>query len=387
VLVIDDGKTRFAIAACDLLAINEYTAARVREQVEFPVIFCCSHTHSGPIVYAEDNSRRKNRGYIDTLVERLVVAVRQAADKVQPVNLYWGTGEADIAVNRRERKPDGSVEIGQNLDGVVDKTLNILQARKHNGEPLITMINYSCHPTVLGPKNLLVSADWPGVMRRKVEAEIGAQCVFIQGATADLNPKHEWGDDDFEAVERLGSEVATQVFTALKNLHSLVGHPVRYAENQVWLPIDAKATSPTPPKTYKNALSGMTRVPRLLVDTLLNARFPWRSTIKSKGGVWRTPMVVQSCRIGEFGMLSFGMEVFTEIGMAAKELIPTPYAFFSSVTSGSVGYLPTSTEHRLGGYEVDISPYLYRLPGKLESTCDRLSLDTAEEMVVELWEG
>ena len=62
-LVLDDGSTRIAIVACDLLCLNEFVVDRIRAKVgtESVVIVCCSHTHAGPIAYADSHSNRARR--------------------------------------------------------------------------------------------------------------------------------------------------------------------------------------------------------------------------------------------------------------------------------------------------------------------------------------
>lgn len=54
-------------------------------------------------------------------------------------------------------------------------------------------------------------------MRREIEAATGAPCLFIQGATADLNPILEWGPNDYQVAEILGKRVAQGVLDRLKN--------------------------------------------------------------------------------------------------------------------------------------------------------------------------
>ena len=83
-----------------------------------------------------------------------------------------------------------------------------MQAQALDGKPIVTLVNFQCHGTVLGPKNLLVSADWIGAMRRNVEQVSGAPLMYLQGATGDLNPDHEWGEDDFSALESIGLRIA-----------------------------------------------------------------------------------------------------------------------------------------------------------------------------------
>jgi hypothetical protein len=71
-LVLDDGRERLALVACNLLCLNEFVVDRVRAQVGegTRVVICCSHTHSGPIIYAGRRSSRARRAYIAVLVER-----------------------------------------------------------------------------------------------------------------------------------------------------------------------------------------------------------------------------------------------------------------------------------------------------------------------------
>jgi neutral ceramidase len=163
-LVLDDGQQRLALVACDMLCLNEFIVDRVRTAVgrKTQVVICCSHTHAGPIAYAGHNSSRARRAYMDALVELIARAVSQAEGTLAPARLACGQAEADIAVNRREKQPDGQVVIGVNPTGPIDRSVSILGVQATDGTPLATVINYACHGTVLGPENVLVSADWIG---------------------------------------------------------------------------------------------------------------------------------------------------------------------------------------------------------------------------------
>ena len=64
-LVFDDGTRRVAIVALDILAINEFIVDRIQACLTpTEVILCCSHTHSGPIAYADEKAPRKNQATI-----------------------------------------------------------------------------------------------------------------------------------------------------------------------------------------------------------------------------------------------------------------------------------------------------------------------------------
>jgi len=414
-LLLDDGRERLALVACDLLCLNEFVVDRVRAQVGegTQVVVCCSHTHAGPIAYADRSSSRARRVYIANLVERIVRAVRRAGSALVPVELAWCQAEADIAVNRREKRPGGDVVIGVNPEGPVDRSVGVLTVRAKEppsvsggvagDAPLATVVNFACHGTVLGPDNLLVSADWIGAMRTRVEGALGGLAMFLQGATGDLNPDHEWGEGDpWEAVRSLGERVADRVIGACEaetpprfegdrggsDLSPLAGVPLALGRQEVWLPLEARATTPTPPLAYRQVLLKVTGLPSFLpfvVDPLLNRRYPWRSRVEAREGVWHVPLRINAVRIGDLGLVTFGAETLTEIGMAVKAGSPAAHTMFISVSDGCIGYLPTAGAHAEGGYEVDVAPFFYRYPARLSSGCAQIATDAATRVLRGLW--
>ncbi len=320
-LVLDDGQERLALVACDLLCLNEFVVDRVQAQVgqETPVVICCSHTHAGPIAYADHRSSRARRATVNTLVGRIAHAVRRAASALIPVELAWGQAEAGIAINRRERRPDGEVVIGVNAGGPIDRSVGVLSVRAadstsaRDGAPLATVVNFACHGTVLGPGNLLVSADWIGAMRPRVERALGGLTLFLQGAAGDLNPNHEWGEGDpWEAVQSLGERVADQVIAAYRGgLSPLAGVPLRLDRQEVWLPLEGRAITPTPLPAYRRVLTKVAGLPyalRFVVDILLEHRYPWRSRVEAQEGVWHVPLRVNGVRVGDLGLVTFAAE-------------------------------------------------------------------------------
>src|SRR4030043_2412558 len=379
-LALDDGLYRVVIVACDLLAINEHTVARIQAQTGSNVVICCSHTHSGPITYAGQHAPHRNREYINYLVTQIVSAVKEAQANLQPARLSWAQGEVDIAVNRRERKPDGHIEIGVNPTGPIDRSLSILRAQTPDGKPIVCLVNFQCHGTVLGPRNLLCSADWMGAMRRGLEQEIDAPVMVLQGATGDLNPNHAWGKDDFTAMEAIGKKVAEQVKMVTPMFSQVLGEAVSFHQEQVWLSLEAEAQSSTPPPFYRTVLGRMAHVPRFMVDFVLNFRYPWKTHIAARGGSWAVPVVLTHIRVGDMALYALGAEVFTEIGMEIKQASPTNPTLFASVSNGCIGYLPTASEHALGGYEVDMSPYFYRMPGRLKADSEQKVLKAIKKL-------
>jgi hypothetical protein len=404
-LVLDDGATRLALVALDMLAINEFVVDRVRAQ--FPsteVLLCCSHTHSGPIAYAGKESPRKNQAYINSLVESVAAAVKEASANLAQARLAWSQGEAGIAINRRQKIPDGHFEIGRNPAGVVDRSVQILsiltvpithpasRITRHSSPAtrLATLINFPCHGTVLGPDNLLACADWIGAMRAKVEQELGGMALFLQGATANLNPDMDWESSRaFDMVAEQGKRVAQSVVAAAKKTEMLDALPLKIERLEAWLPTEAKAVTPRPPKNYAKPLLAMAKLPAFMAvfaDPLLDRRYPWKPRLEARDGFWAAPMRLNAVRIGELALVTFGAEVFTEIGLAVKAASPAKHTLFASVTDGCISYLHTAASHPEGGYEVDVAPYAYRYPGRLSVECEGIARRAAQAALERLWQ-
>ena len=399
-LVLDDGMTRIGIVALDILTINEFVVDRIRASLApLEVVLCCSHTHSGPIAYANEKSPRKNREYIDSLVDRIVEAVQCAESRLSPVRLEYSLGAASVGINRREKMSDGSIDIGRNPDGPRDGSVQVVSILSATGENidtegvkrLATIVNYACHGTVLGPDNLLVSADWIGAMRQKVESELGGLSLFLQGATADINPDMYWEDSHaFEMVAEQGSQVAKAVLAAVSSRsQKFSGTPLRIERIEIWLPTESKVTSDLPPQNYRKALLAMANMPSFMsmfTDRLLDKRYPWKSVIEDRDGFWSVPMRINLLRIGDLAIVTYAAETFTEIGMKVKSASPADYTLFASVSDGCISYLHTAESHDEGGYEVDIAPLAYRYPGRLQAGCEKLVLDATAEQMERLWQ-
>jgi hypothetical protein len=123
----------------------------------------------------------------------------------------------------------------------------------------------------------------------------------------------------------------------------------------------------------------------VFLDILLNQRYPWKSVIEAKDGYWSVPMRINAVRIGDLALVTFGAETFTEIGMKVKAASPAAHTLFASVSDGCISYLHTEDSHPEGGYEVDVAPLAYRYPGRLQAGCEKIALETANEMLKGLW--
>jgi neutral ceramidase len=225
VLVIQSDDSTVALVVCDLCTFN---SAWLHEQIESlsidRLLLLNTHTHAGPSMKQEDFPSVEQPWY-RTVEQRILDGVRAAQASMFPG--YFAASEAYIQLgyNRLVQRGDFAVTHFENPEripyGNVDTQVGVIRITDGAGKPRAILVNYACHPVVLGPRNVKISADYPGVMRRQVEETLGADvmCLFYQGAAGDINPLlMARGDDrslDFNVVEKMGSLLATEVLRAL----------------------------------------------------------------------------------------------------------------------------------------------------------------------------
>lgn len=363
-VVFTDGSASAALLTVDHTFINARIVAQLKARIHSAcgiapeaVFVCCSHTHAGPVGYADEESRPEDRAYIDLLVNRLLESVVEAQDQARPVTLRGGWDEARININRREQTPEGVI-IGQNPGGPVDHSVQALQLVDESGQLLATLVNYACHPVVMGPLNRLASADWVGAMRATIETSQPGYCLFVQGATADVNPrKMRWTVDSWDEVEEQGQAVGEAALRACEKAGPLAAGPVRAQQNTYWLKL-------LPAKGYNAQIRAF--LPDAQTDDEIRAaiqhEFPWHTALETRTDGTYAAMNAGTLKIGAWALAALETEPFTETGLAVKAASPARMTFFAGYTNGCNSYLPVRSAYDTGGYEVETAPLFYGLP-------------------------
>jgi hypothetical protein len=200
-LVLDDGTTRVAIIAMDVVAIggiadisDEFLPqlrARIEEDLEIPggnVLVNASHTHPpGPLLVEHAEQ-----------VARTVDAVRRASDNMQEAAVGAGSGHEDRwIINRTLRTTDGRGWTIRQANpcppddevealGPIDPEIGILRIDRADGTPLAVLYNYACHP-LIGVPGRAITANYPGFASEVIEDCLGeAMALFVQGAGGDI---------------------------------------------------------------------------------------------------------------------------------------------------------------------------------------------------------
>jgi len=194
-----------AILTADLLFLTEplrdRVLARVRTELALDnasLLVAASHTHSAPSV---DPSKPRlgacDPRYAEFVAQRAVELLRRlAAAQPVPCQLEYRAGTADHAINRRRRGwwltplPRRVALRAPNPAGPRDETLHVLTFSDSRARPVAVLWSYACHPVGF-PLKTLVSADYPGVVRRVLRAAMGAELpvLFLQGFAGDVRPR------------------------------------------------------------------------------------------------------------------------------------------------------------------------------------------------------
>lgn len=199
----------------DLLAAIEQGSGIPREQVT--VFF--SHTHASGLMGRERVHLPGGElipPYLAQLGETLGRLAQQARDTARPATLTFGSGRCDLATHRDFFGEDGKPVCGFNPDGLADDTVLVGRVQGEDGTNIASIVNYACHPTTLAYENTLISPDFIGAMRELVEPVTGP-CLFMQGASGDIGPRHGFVGDTAIA-DRNGRQLGYAVLAAWEGL-------------------------------------------------------------------------------------------------------------------------------------------------------------------------
>lgn len=296
------------------------------------ILFGSSHSHSGPDLtgFWQQNNQGPDADYLNTLLEKIPQAAKEAVGNLQPGTMHFGMTELVGYSGRSEDCSD-----------VVDNSVAIMQARDLSGAPVFTIANYARHPTELGSNNTLYSADYIWGYREEMQARTGAPAMFLQGAIAAVHggPLGPTGDTDFDQAYDMGRIIADAVEAALPDLQQSQSFQIRHA--------------------YATAECEMRS--DLIKTVRENMHIPKRyMTMKGPDNkeMWVDEVPISWHQIGDAEIASYPGEATPEMSLLTKEQMVRPTKFLVGLGDDEIGYLidqasiDKDTSGRLEGYEL-----------------------------------
>jgi hypothetical protein len=368
-LVLEDAQgTRVVIIGLDLVGISPDVADPVREQLttkyNLPaanVAFCCSHTHSGPVVghnlrslhydQVDENQQSLIDAYAARLQQSLVDVVGDAIAALTPSQLSFGSGTATFATNRRNN-PEADVprlRSEGNLAGPFDHDVPVLKITDLDGKLTGMLFGYACHATVLSDYDW--SSDYPGFAQGDLEAKHpGCTAVFFAGCGADQNPLPR---RQVELAKQYGAELASAVDKALCEPLEPIEGDLSASATHIDL---ALARVPTREEVERDAQSE---------NKYVAARAKWYLSLLDAGGAlpgtYRYP--IQLWRLGnKLTLVTLGGEVVVDYALRLKHELGPESTWVAGYTNDVMAYIPSRRVLAEGGYEGGGAMVYYSLP-------------------------
>jgi neutral ceramidase len=199
-MVIDNGVTKVAIVAADLLIIPPTVIKALQSRLtdkEIPfeqVFFGATHSHNsvggwGTGISSLFFSGKFEQGTVDRLADAFYTAIVEAKKRVEPVKLTYM--ESIDRVDIRNRL------VGE--EGVIDPEIRSAAFVTSKGEKAI-LSSFAAHSTVLNSKNIVLSRDYPGMLVDSLEKGRYNFAMYMAGAVGSMGPI-EKGSDDFDEVK------------------------------------------------------------------------------------------------------------------------------------------------------------------------------------------
>lgn len=192
-LVLEAAGGRVLWITVDLIGMDASLVSDLRARLDqlglrySAVVAAASHTHSGPGAFARsdlfgfiavDRESPRVRGRLFSAMEE---AARQAERRKRPATV--GTGRSEIAglTDSRVHEP-------------LDPELGVLKVMGTDARPIAVVWNYAIHGTALGRENFKLSGDVMGDAAARIEEQLGAPALFVNGAEGDVSPRQRGWD-------------------------------------------------------------------------------------------------------------------------------------------------------------------------------------------------
>ena len=371
-LVLENADAAIALVSVDVLALPSEFVRRVRAMIQQrtgiqqdAIMIASTHTHSGPVTIKTffNPEGSVDATYMDRLARAIEESVAAGWRERFPARVGVGTGHvAGVGVNRRsaDQRP-------------VDEEIGIIKVEDADHQTRAVFINYACHPTVLGPDNLLATGDFPAFAVEEVEEAIGPDgfAMFVNGTQGNISMGHSselsaigviTPGRTFARAAELGHLLADATLKTLPGIKTTDAPVLGKISVPVELPLKKY---PSVEETARALREAEDRLRQLSSEDgkddeeLRRAKSEqlYASITNFYAGEARTMLdgllriELQGVRIDDAVFVAIPAEVFVEIGLRLKSLAPHR-TFIIGIANGYIAYLPTREAYEVGGYEV-----------------------------------
>jgi hypothetical protein len=387
-LVLGEGQACQIIISVDAI-FDSYgfvpeAVSRIAEELAVPaanVLVTCTHSHSTPLIGANNTSRGAEYG--PYVADRIVASAREAFRKRSMLFASVCSGRVAGAIrNRRPLLADGKIaELHTDPDpervadpGPVNDTLTLLKLRSPDGHLAGGFCHFGIHGVAIQCSEL-ISSDCMGRAIQQIESEMGdgAVILHLNGPCADIDPI-AMGDaqaldkmtlllvEGLRSVSRSAEKpVAMTPQTSVEGSFTVRRRSTRTEEllQREIERLDSRGES-RPLRHHSGA--GYERF--LLQEEIAVAQMPHEYAIE-----------YQLLHAGDLIWAGVGGEIFTCFGLEIARAVKHSLLLPIGLTGWSRGYLPPQDAFSQGGYEVACARWCTIAPGETEKLFGHLKAD------------
>lgn len=209
----EQSSSQVVLVTLDLLGLLRQQWQEIEKRVNESapgtyILGSCTHTHHGPDTIGlwgpDISTSGVDSDYLswlkDQVVETILAALADVTDR---------TGYRKIQMEAVSVLVQGLAKNTRNPEIVDDELFCLQFSAQHTGrsQVIATLVDFPCHPEVLGEDNTQISADYPGYLCHEIENHTGAPCIFFAGGLGGMmTPNTE--EHTFMAAEQMGRTLA-----------------------------------------------------------------------------------------------------------------------------------------------------------------------------------
>lgn len=341
-LCLEDSKGRRAILlTADVIGWNakvaEPVVARIMEKTGLPreaILLNASHNHSGPRLSLATSPREnipeaevlKSVAYTASFQEKAAAVAVEAAGRLRPARLSWGTGSVAFVANRRS------------ADGPTDRTVPVLRIDGADGAPVGVVFGAACHNTTLAGKSYDLCGDYAGFAQSWLEEnEPGLRAMFVMGCGGDANPEPR---GTLELAREHGESLGREAWRVLQQgkLAAVAG-PLVTALEMASLPFRKLSKEEAEKLVFDRHLSAVAK--QIVALHAAGERVP--THYKAPVAVWQFG--------GDLTLVALPGETVADYVAAVRGALGKDRLWIAGYCNDKIGYLPSRRVAEEGGYE------------------------------------
>ena len=218
VLAMDQDGIRYLFIQCDLIGVDDSVLNAVFKKIsdlnikKEHLTIVATHTHAGPGGTVDTSKEpfanlqnifgEPNPQYLDFLANQVALAARNSFGNLAPCQLTIARGTIEnVGTERHDPRLSG------------DDSLLILLFERLDGKKIL-LYNFACHPTVTGPENLMITADFPYAVERDLDYDM---VMFVNSNAGNISTRFTRINSSFEQVEIYKTRIIRGILNALKS--------------------------------------------------------------------------------------------------------------------------------------------------------------------------